>query len=208
MAVSISAWLKMLLPQTPGAVRSLVRLEFIKAVREFYEESGCLREVVTRDVVADTAEYTIEPDTANTLTLRPLNVAYNRVPLRILMRKPDEVTESTGTPRAWYRVGVNTVVLWPKPTEALANGISVYISLLPDPTVSSLPNISKVEHFDALIDGTLGLLKQQPAKPYTDLLTAQYHLRRFRSAIAKFKALANKGNVPGGAGWTFNDFGK
>lgn len=208
MAVALSPWLKSLLPQTPGAVRSVVRAKLLEAAREFYQESSCLREVVRRDVVADNDTYVIEPDMADVLTAKPLSVAFNRRPLEILMRRPDEVEDREGAPQGWYLIGTDTVVLWPKPTEAIVNGLSVYITLGLDPDVSTLPNIAKTEHFDVLIDGTLGLLKQQPAKPYSDLIAAQYHLRRFRNAIAKYKGLANRGNVPGGAGWTFNRFGK
>lgn len=208
MTVPINKWLKMLLPQTPGAVRSVVKAEFLKAVREFYEQSGCLRETVVRDVSTGVDSYVINPDTALMTTLRILNVAYDGRGLRILQRKPDRRTDPDGTPTHWYRSGVKTVVLYRIPTVDLEDGLSVYISTLPDTSTNLLPDISETDHFEALMNGTLGRLMQQPAKPYSDAVRATYHLRRFRSAIAEYKGLANKGNVPAGAGWTFNRFGK
>ncbi len=208
MTVNISAWLRVALPQLPGAVRSVVRTELLAAIKEFYEKSSALRETVTRNVVANVSAYAITPDTTNCLVLQLLQAAYNKKEIGILTRKPFDLHDP-GTPVAWYRSGHNILNLVPAPEAALTEGLQVYLTMRPDPTIDqTVPDVTHEEHFDAILSGLLGRMMQQPSKPYTNLQLAQYHLKRFKAQIAQYKGLANKGSVPAGAGWTFNKFGK
>ena len=208
MTQAFNKWLKPALPHLPGAIRSVVRGELAAAVREFYEQSAALRETVDRDVVGAVSSYAVIPDTTNATTVRLLSVAFNGTPLGILPRRPDRVRDPTNHPLGWYRSGVNVVNLWPTPVDALEDGLAVYLTYRPDTSSDTLPDISFEEHFDALFDGMIGRMYRHPTKPYTNLQLADFHLKRFRKAIAEAKGQANKGGVPGGVGWTFNRFGK
>lgn len=208
MAQAFNKWLKPALANLPGALRSVTRTELAAAVREFYEKSAALRETVSRDVVAGISSYAVLSDDSAMVVVKPLTVSYNERGLDILMRKPDRITYPSGSPTGWYRTGVNVVNLWPKPVEAITSGMSIYLTLRPDTSTDSLPDISFEEHFDAIFDGFMGRMYRQPAKAYSNLQLADYHMKRFRAAIAEAKGLANRGNVPAGVGWRFNSFGK
>lgn len=209
MAQSLSKWLKPALSYLPGALRPVVRNELAATFKEFYQRSSSLREVATASVVSGTSAYIATATDPATIVIKPLQVAYNgRPPLRILTRKPDRVDYPLGSPTHWYLTGIDVVNLWPQPQENITNGLSIYQLLRPNTDADAVPDISLEEHFDTIMDGLLGRMMQQPAKPYSNLPLAQYHLKRFRSQIALYKGLANKGGVPGGAGWSFNSFGK
>lgn len=207
MTQPLSVWFKAALPQLPGAVRSVVRGELTRTIREFYELSTCLRETVERDVAASISAYEISPSDASTLVLHLLEVYYNGRKLGVLKQKPVRPQTAT-SPTGWYRTGIRTVNLYPTPTVDLASGISVYLTLRPDTDNDTVPDISRDEHFEPIMDGLMGRMQKHPAKPYTNLQLSQYHLQRLRNHIGLYKGLANKGNVPTGVGWTFERFGK
>src|SRR5579872_3786592 len=53
------------------------------------------------------------------------------------------------------------------------------------------------------LDGVLGRMMAQPAKPYTNQQLAVYHLRRWRNAMAAATAMALHANLRGGQSWAF-----
>jgi hypothetical protein len=59
--------------------------------------------------------------------------------------------------------------------------------------------------FEPVLDGTLGRLYSQPAKPYSSPQLAQYHMRRYRAGIARARDVANRG-FTNGVAWRFPYF--
>ncbi len=209
-AANLSPFLQAALPNLPGAVRRIVRSNLVEVLREFYELSTALRDTIDVNVVADQRDYDIVPAASDLFVMHPLEVYYNGRKIRALKQRPPtaSLTQTATQPTGWYRTGLNTVSLYPTPTVALTNGLSVYVSLRPDTSRNFVPAVALAEHFDAILDGLYGRMMKQSAKPYSNLQLSQYHLQRFRSQIALYKGLANKGNVPTGTGWVFERFGK
>lgn len=205
MTVSVSVWLKDILPQTPGLVRSVATRELILAAREFYEKSTAWRTVLQFDMDADDADYTLTPVDADCEVTKIMDVAFNGTPMRKFFRRPDGTYEEATTPYAYFITEPDTIHLWPKPTTALADGLTAYIALVPLRTATLLPDVTEKLHYEAILDGLLGRLFSHPAKPYSDTARAQYHLSRFQNAIGEYAARAKAGNGPS---WTFPRFGK
>lgn len=58
-------------------------------------------------------------------------------------------------------------------------------------------------YFQPWLDGTLARLHAMPAKPWRDVVMAQYHGRRFRSAMGQAKQEAQRGFQYNNAPWRF-----
>lgn len=206
--VRLDTWLKDLLPRTPGAVRPVVKRELILAAREFYEQSHAWRVVVgPKNLKAGKKLYVMSPYDAYSDIVHVFGVELEGRPLRAYNRRPAGTEPVSDRPTGFYLDEPDNVRLWPTPQVAVDNGLTFYVALTPKQTVTHLPRMAMSLHYEALLDGTLGRLYNHPAKPYTDPLRANYHLRRFRAAISEFRARAREGyvNTPG---WSFPKFGR
>lgn len=201
---SIATWLKDILPQTPGVVRAVAKREFMLACREFFEKSAAWRVAVTLDMEANDADYELNPYDSNTDVTKILMVTLNGTALRPLPARPPG-TYKEGHPHSYFVTEPAEFHLWPKPLTALADGLIVYVALMPNVTTTTVPDVAEKLFYEALRDGVLGRLYSHPAKAYSDPARAQYHLQRFQAAIADYAARAKAGNGPS---WAFPKFGK
>lgn len=205
---AIDVWLKDLLPRTPGASRAVVTREFRLAAREFFAQSYAWNELTDPvDVVAGQADYTPVPtDVVNSELLGALSVEVNNFPLTPVARRPLGTTTGQ-TPSMWYSPEPGAVSLYPTPDTAIVGGLRFYIALLPTLAATELPDWMFKRYYDALFDGTLGRLYTHPAKAYSNLIGAEYHLRRFRTAIQQASGAAKQGHN-NSQNWRFPRFGK
>lgn len=206
--VKIDLWLQDLLPRTPGAMRKVVRREFINACREFYEQSFAWR-VVTgpKDLRADKKQYYMTPYDPYTDVVGVLGVELDGQPLAALVRRPRYADRTATLPSSFWLETPDTVRLWPLSTTDKDDSLLFSLALTPKQTVRHLPKFARSHHYDALLDGALGRLYAHPAKPYSNPGAAEYHLKRFQAAIGKYAGLAKKGYGPG-LSWQFPRFGK
>jgi hypothetical protein len=59
------------------------------------------------------------------------------------------------------------------------------------------------DYYDVLIDGTIGRMYGQPAKPYSNPQMAAYHLKSFTSGVNQSKWMASRGRRMEGQRWRF-----
>lgn len=206
--VRLDTWLKDLLPRTPGIVRQVAKREVLLAIREFYEQSFAWRVVIgPKNVVAGKSTYTLSPYDTYSNIVGVLCVEFGGKGLKHYNRRPagEEDTAAT-TPTGFYLPSPDMVRLWPTPQAALANGLILYVALTPKISVQHVPRIAATHHYDAILDGALGRLLAHPAKPYSNTVLGEYHLKRFRTAIGKYKGLAIQGHN-GSQSWSFPSFG-
>lgn len=206
MSVSISVWLKDLLPRTPGIVRSVARRELILAAREFYRDSDSWSEIVESTFFADDDfSYEVLSSQVDAEIVRVMAVEVNGTFLQPKVERPIGDRED-GTPHSWYPTGPSSVDIWPTP-EAYDDTVRIRVKLIPTNEATVLPDIAQTRHYDAILDGVLGRLYAHPAKPYSNPTLAEYHLRRFRAAIGVAKGEAIQGGFAGQA-WVYPRFGK
>jgi hypothetical protein len=207
-----TAWLKDLLAYTPSASRPTVKRELQLAMREFYRESKAWRILLpAQNVTANTIYHTanaVEPSVYEVYQV--LGVFINGLPINPLAAEPvDSDTASAEVPAAFFvQTGYPTSIgLYPKPRNTLTGKMRMWAAVIPASAATSLHNIATQDHYMAILDGTLGRLYAQPAKPYSDPTRAAYHMKRFRAAIGKYAAIAKQGNN-GAQAWRFPPFAK
>jgi hypothetical protein len=204
----LSLWLKDLLPLTPGCMPSVRKRALILACREFFEQSAAWRVTVgPRRVVADKKRYYMSPYDAYANVVHVFSVELNGTRLWPMARRPPGNEQDPGTPRGWWLEAPDQVRLWPAADTTTDNALLFYVALTPKQTVTHLPRVAATHFYDAIFDGTLGRLYQQPAKPYTDPMRSTYHLNRFRAAIGNYAGQAKK-NFSGAPTWVYPKFGK
>lgn len=203
----LTPWLKDLLPYTPSIVRSVAKRELIKAAREFYRDSTAWQEVTDDyDFSANEWVYDVVPQSrANSEVIQILSVEVGGTALDGKAQRPVGV-RGKGTPTAWYPVSSVEFEVWPTPDTNVSN-VTVRTILIPTNTATQFPDVAASKHYDALMDGALGRIYAHPAKPYSDPQRAEYHLRRFRSAIATAKGEAIQGGFAG-QNWAYPRYGK
>jgi hypothetical protein len=122
-------------------------------------------------------------------------------------RRPSGIEITADSPTRYYLEDPDTVRIWPTPAATVEDALTFYAMLTPKQTVTHLPRIAATHHYDALLDGALGRCMSHPAKPYSDLVRGQYHLKRFRNAIALYAGMAKQGYA-GAQAWRFPRFAK
>lgn len=206
--VKLQTWLRDVLPRTPGAVRKVVSRELVLAAREFFERSSAWRVVIgPKDLRSVKKRYSLSPYDAYSDVVQVFGVEMEGCPLGRLVRQPP-LGRSADRPTSFWLETPDTVRLWPTPTVSVDEALTFYVALTPKLTVSHLPRVAQTHFYEALFDGVLGRMYAHPSKPYTDPTLAQYHLKRFRNAIAAYAGQAKQGFIPGAAAWTFPRFGK
>lgn len=204
----LDTWLRDMLPVTPGAVPKVRKRALVLACREFFERSTAWRVTVgPRKLVANKKHYYMSPYDAYANVVQVFDVELNGVPLRKFTRRPAG-QEPTGTqPFAYYMESPDQIRLWPLSPLTVEEALTFHVALAPKQTVTHLPRIAATHFYDAIFDGAVARLYSQPAKPYTDVTRAQYHLNRFQSAIGSYAGKAKQG-LNGGQSWMFPRFGK
>lgn len=206
MSAPLSLWLKDVLVQTPGAVRAVAKRELILAAREFYRISGVWRAVLeANDLTVGDYTYTADsPDTTGEV-IQILEVEVNALPLAAKVERP-RGDRPTGQPTLWYPTSGNTFEVWPTPDMYDVDSMIVRVQLIPTEDATAFPTSASQKHYDALRDGLIGRLYGHPAKPYSNPSLAQYHMNRFRDAIAAAAAESKTGGFRG-QNWVFPRFG-
>lgn len=205
---TVSRWLKDALPRTNGAVRSVVKRELSNAVREFYRDSRAWRVTVgPKNVVANRRQYILSPYDSYSDVIGIAAVSISGQALDKMPNRSHTTSQTSSIPTHYLMPEPGLLELYPTPLEAIASSMFINIELIPAENVRLLPVIAGTEHYDAIFDGLLGRMYAHPAKPYSDVTAAQYHLKRFRNAIGKAAGAAKQGEI-GAQNWRFPRFGK
>ena len=172
----------------PGAVDDTIKLELFNTVKEFLSDSNSWYEDVEFAVTSGVTEYVITPS-AVASTVRLYGV----------------VNADEQTVRAAY-VPPSSVVLLTTPSQD-ATYTARLILTVSDPVTRDgypeFPDWILQAYNDELADGVLGRMMSQLAKPYANERMAIYHMRRFRSGVARAKVDAQHRYVYRGQNWSF-----
>jgi hypothetical protein len=206
--VKLDTWLRDMLPYTPGCIPRVRKRALVLACREFFEQSAAWRVTIgPRNMVANKKRYYMSPYDAYSNIVRVFSVELQGSPLLPMLRRPAGEEPPADRPRYYFLENPDQVRLWPMPNSSATNVLTFYVALTPKTTVTHLPRIAASHFFDAILDGAIGRLLEQPAKPYSDPVRAAYHLQRFQNAIGKYAGEAKTG-FAGAASWAFPRFGK
>lgn len=214
-----TTWVQNVHARLPGADVSAILLELQSTVEEFCIRSLALQHDVEFTVVSGTSEYSFEEiDSVGT----PEQVTWNGVRGLYahsatfgwdgLRRHPVDgdpylFRPQISNPTAFWVPSPQTIELFPTPPDTL-DGETFFVttSLVPIRSVDNIsggaygggvPDMLHDYYFEAILDGTVGRMMLHPKRPYTDVRSAEYHLRRYRNAMrtAKDETLRRWGNA-------------
>lgn len=172
----------------PGAIDGTIQNELFAALDEFFGRSNAWTEDIEFDVTAGVTDYTITPTGVAAVNRLMGVVDQNELPVAVTMQIPGEIK------------------LVYEPTVAGTYTAQVALTIA-DPTTRDgypvLPDWVMHKYGNDILDGVLGRMMSQIAKPYTNERMAIYHTRRFAGAVSQAKVEAQHRNVYRGQNWRF-----
>lgn len=172
----------------PGALDGTIQLELFSVMNEFFQNSNCWTEDIPMRVVPTRKSYEIVSTTPSTM-----NRLYS-------------VETSSGVSVAATMPVPGTIELLNLPSQEDTYTVTVALTIT-DPVdregYPEFPDWFLSKYGNDILDGVLGRMMSQIAKPYSQPQMAQYHMRRFVQATNKAGVEAIHGNVYRGQNWRF-----
>ena len=177
----------------PGAIDTAIQLELFTAVDEFLKESNVWREDVEIDVTTDETEYSVESEESGRVNRLLYIKDAADIPVYGTMEVPGELV-LVNEPNLDTEYTVTVALTVKDPTDS--DGYPRFPAWIMDKYMSDL------------VDGVLGKMMTQIAKPWSNERMSIYHLRRFQAAKAKARSEADRKNVYRAQAWRFPGFSK
>lgn len=172
----------------PGVIDDVLKLELFSVLNEFFQDTNAWYEDIPFAVTSGVTTYPITPSTPAKIVRLQGVVNSDEVSVHATMPGDDEITLRWAPTQAdTYTARVTLTVNDP----LTRDGYPEY----PDWALSL--------YFDEIMDGVLGRAMSQAAKPYANERMAIYHMRRFRSGVARAKVEAQHQYLYRGQTWKF-----
>lgn len=190
--------------ELPGATNNNIKLVTGIALREFLVDSACWRmELRPFTVKANKEDYYLDPPFSNTRILyvhhASVKLGNSWVPMGNLNEGQyrNSVTNNIVSGRPQYFKGYadtpGKIAIHPKIAEDFEQGVIPTVSLMyREPWDGQIPVFITRYWREVLNAGILGKMMSQQDKPYSNPSMAKYHLRRFRSGIARAREMAKR----------------
>ena len=172
----------------PGARDNIIQLELFAVLNEFFQDSNCWYEDIDFAVSPASTEYYIIPTSVSS-AVRMLGLVNSD------QRAQRGVFDLPGT-----------VTLYNTPNQADTFTVRIGLTVADPVTRDGYPEFPTWvldKYANDLLDGLLGRMMSEIAKPYTNERLAIYHMRKFQTSIAKAKVEASHRNVYRGQSWQF-----
>lgn len=180
----------------PGALDAAIQLELFAAMHEFLDNTNAWYEDIDFAVAASTLSYQESPGAYTFQIIPELGT-----PTRLLA-----VVNSAGLHQAATMATPGTIVLRHLPSTDDTYTARVALTVVDPVTREGYPQFPGwiiEKHFTTLLDGILGRMLSQTAKPYSAPQNALFHMRSFRAGVAQAKVEASRQNVYRGQSWRF-----
>jgi hypothetical protein len=180
----------------PGAIDDALRLELFSVLKEFFQESNIWEEDIPFEVAVTTLSRVTDPEA----------FTYEIVPTEGMITRLVNVKDSGGYPVHATMTTPGQIVLTTSPNNAQTYTATV-TKTVSDPVTRQgypvFPNWVLQRYFNEILDGLLGAMMGQIAKPYSSPQMAKYHLGRFGRGISRAGNEASHGNIIGAQAWRF-----
>jgi hypothetical protein len=172
----------------PSALDDALRLELFNVLDEFFRATSMWQEDVTFNVRPGVISYEIANfDPGQMIALMGI-VNGDLLPISGTMREP------------------GTIIVLNDPSKRETYTATVALTVV-DPTDRDgnpeCPEWILQKYFADVLEGLLGRMMAQPAKPYSSERLAIYHTRKFRNVMANARVEAWHHNLYGGQRWQF-----
>ena len=210
MAVVSDIWLEAASTRLPGAPLVALQQEWLWAAREFFSRSTAWRHTLPAiTIVAGTDLYSLTSD----VTDASINQVHQAsIPDRYLSPSSQHPVvlgnQESETPTQFSSPNQTDIRLWPKPSKEITDGLLVTVSLIPTSLTTAMPDYLGNQFFEPLLDGMLGKMMNYPNRPFSNDTKAAYHLRRFRSGMARARNNAIHGLNESSNTWNYPGFAR
>jgi len=180
----------------PGATVSTVQQELFMVADEFFKESNVWREGIEFSVPANDPPGTVYEVTPTG------NVVIDKL---MWMRNTD------GGGRIFGQMSVPGEITLASYPLSPARYIATVALTVSDPTQRdgyvSFPDWVLAKYRGVFLNGLLGKMMSQPAKPYTNTQLSVYYIKLFNSGKSSARIDAQRANVYRAQAWNFPSFG-
>lgn len=180
----------------PGATSQTVQQELFMVADEFFKESNAWREDIQFDVPGTDPNGTVYEVTPSG------NVIIDKL---MWMRNAD------GGGRIFGQMSVPGEITLSTYPSSPAKYIATVALTVTDPTQRdgyvSFPDWVLAKYRGVFLNGILGKMMSQPAKPYTNTQLSVYYIKLFTSGKAAARVDAQRANVYKAQAWNFPSFG-
>ena len=177
--------------QLPGSLDNVILLELYNVLDQFFKDSRIWTEESQFSAMASDPAgtiYYIEPESVSSIVALVSVVDPGGFPQRAAMSLPGEVT--LDTPPSQEGTFVATVVL-------------TIVDPVQRDGYPEFPDWVLTKYGTGILDGLLGRMMAQPAKPYTNVQLAALHLHAFRRTIAIAATESLHRNVQNAQSWVY-----
>lgn len=180
----------------PGAADSAIQLELFAALKEFFINTNSWREEIQFQVEPSLQEYHDNPE-AYTFSISAANGAVVRL---IGTQNEDGRWVEAIMPSP----GIIVLGKLPIAAEIYTSLVTLTVS---DPVTPDgypyFPEWALSVYPNEILDGVLGRMMGQIAKPYTNPPVAVVHMRKFRQGMAMARVATKRQNIYAGQPWRF-----
>lgn len=180
----------------PGALDGTIQLELFSVLNDFFQSSNIWTEEIPFDVVPTTDNPLVSAD----------NFTYEVTPTMGSVVRLLSVRDSKGNPvyAAMPELGFVVLKQSPSANDTYVANVSLTVT---DPVsrdgYPEFPAWVLNKYNNDILDGVLGRMMSQIAKPYTQPNLAAVHLKAFKDAVSQAKVEAAHQNVYRGQNWRF-----
>jgi hypothetical protein len=180
----------------PGAIDDALRLELFSVLKEFFQDTNIWEEDIPFDVVPTSLSRVTNPEA----------FSYEIVPTEGTITRLVGVVDSGGYGVHATMATPGHIILTTSPNNAQTYTAKV-TKTVSDPVTRQgypvFPTWALERYFNEILDGLLGAMMGQIAKPYSSPQMAQYHLRKFRTGISRASTEGQHKNIFGAQAWRF-----
>ena len=175
----------------PGAIEPMIEAELANMLDEFCRRSLTWREEAEVDLVAGIKVYEVAPPIGETF-VHMIAAEHPQANLR----------------GSFFEFGQFNLYYQPEAADVAAGPVTLTMAMTFDMNArgdlrNAIPEDMWEEYHQTFMDGTLGRMMAQAAKPYSNAQLAVYHTRAFNRDVAQARHRANTHNIPGAQLWRY-----
>lgn len=204
----LDVFLPYVLPYAMGCPPSVAKQAVVDAAIEFCERSGAIQQTLDpMSTSLGTLEYELDLPTKQDLVqikrawfkgaeMTPVPTESVRNALAWRATIPG-VQAQSGDPSEFYTASRNAVGIFPRPSVAETDVLTVRAVLKPSRDATQLDDALYLDWVEVIAAGALQRLHSTPAQPYTDSARAEQRAAKFFAGVTKAKLFAVNGRTQG-----------
>lgn len=181
----------------PGALDTVLQLEFFAVMKDFLTTSEIWYEDVQFNVSVTTDNPTLSPDSFTYIVNPAQGGSFTRL---------FGVVDSGGANVKAFMPVIGSIILAFSPNTAQTY-MARLAKTVTDPVTNDnypvFPQWIMNKYGNEIFDGVVGMMMSQIAKPYSNPTMGAFHMRKFRGGVSQARSDARRGNLFSAQSWSF-----